>query len=245
MCPEMKENNNSVLRTSYDAWALIYSSSDLPRSDCTANICFNGVISKDLLEQERKMEITIDETVSYITSTKDYDNDNGNNNDDNDDDDDDESKRKYQIPGISTSPSSITDILVDNGLTQLGSYKVPPQLPPSTNDPPGGDLLMNLNPSVINTVVPSAEGSASWKQGKKLEQIDSNINIHQLFEIDPSEFGVDSLLYIKNIWAIYLKLCLVQHPNRHINFNDIKTTNANFCIIKEAYDILLDPVKCQ
>ena len=61
------------------------------------------------------MEITIDETVSNITSTEDYDNDNDDNNDD-------ESKRNDQIPGVSTSPSSITDMLADNGLTQLGSY---------------------------------------------------------------------------------------------------------------------------
>ena len=48
-----------------------------------------------------------------------------------------------------------------------------------------------------------------------------------------------------NIRATYLKLCLVQHPNRHTNFDDNKTANANFLIIKEAYDVLLDPVKCQ
>ena len=92
-------------------------------SDCAANNSFNGVISKDLLKQERKIEITIDETVSNITSTKDYDNDNGDNIDD---DNDDESKRKDQILGVSTSPLNINDMLVDNRLTQLGSYKVPP-----------------------------------------------------------------------------------------------------------------------
>jgi len=87
----------------------------LPQSNCAANNSFNGVISEDLLEQERKTEITIDETVANITSTKDYDNDNGNNNDD-------ESKQNDQIPGVSTSPLSITDMLADNGLTRLGSY---------------------------------------------------------------------------------------------------------------------------
>ena len=88
----MKENNNSALRKSNAAWALIHSSSDLPRSNCAANNSFNGVISEDLLEQERKMEISIDETVANITSTEDYDNNNGDNNDD-------ESKRNDQIPG--------------------------------------------------------------------------------------------------------------------------------------------------
>ena len=73
---EMKEKNNSALRESNNVWALINSSSDLPCSNCAANISFNSVILKDLLEQERKMEITIDETVSKITFTKDYDNDN-------------------------------------------------------------------------------------------------------------------------------------------------------------------------
>ena len=137
---------------------LIHSSSDLPRSDCAANNSFNGVILEDLLEQERKMEITIDETVANITSTEDYDNDNGNNNDD-------ESKRNDQIPGVSTSPLSITDILADNGSTRLGSYEVPPPLAPSTKDPPGGGLSMNLNHSTINAAVPFAEGSASGNQG--------------------------------------------------------------------------------
>ena len=104
---------------------------------------------------------------------------------------------------------------------------------------------MNLNPRTINAVVPFAEGSASGNQGKKLEQIDPSINIYQLFEIDPSEFGVDSLAYIKNITTAYCKLSCLQHPDRHNNLNDNKTTNANFVIIKEAYDILKDPVKHQ
>ena len=34
---EMNENNNSALRKSNNTWALIHSSSDLPRSDCGAN----------------------------------------------------------------------------------------------------------------------------------------------------------------------------------------------------------------
>ena len=177
------------------------------------------------------MEITIDETVANITSAE--------------DNNDDESKRNDQIPSVSTSPSSITDMLADNGLTRLGSYEVPPPLAPSTKDPPGGGLSMNLNPSTINAVVPFAEGSASGNQGKKLEQIDPSINIYQLFEIDPSEFGVDSLACIKNITTAYHKLSRVQHPDRHHNLNDNKTANANFVIIKEAYDILKDPVKRQ
>ena len=119
----MKEHNNSALRKSNNTWALIYSTSDLPRADCAANNSFNGVISKDLLEQERKMKITIDETVSNITSTKDYDNNNGDNNDDDDDDDNaNDSKQKDQMTGVSTSLSNITDMLVDNELTQLSSY---------------------------------------------------------------------------------------------------------------------------
>ena len=84
-------------------------------SDCAANNSSNSIISEDLLEQERKIEITTDTTVSNITCTEDYDNDNGDNNDDND-----QSKRKDQIPGVSTSPSKITGMLVDNGLTKLG-----------------------------------------------------------------------------------------------------------------------------
>ena len=75
-------------------------------SNCTANNSFNGVISEDLLEQERKMEITIDETVVNITSTKGYDNDNSDNNDD-------ASKHNDQIPGVPTSPLSITDMLAE------------------------------------------------------------------------------------------------------------------------------------
>ena len=102
---------------------------------------------------------------------------------------------------------------------------------------------MNLNPSAINNIVSLAEGFALGNQGKKLEQNDPSINIYQLFEIDPSEFRVDSLAYIKNIRSTYHKLCLVQHPNRHTNFDDNKTANANFLIIKEAYNVLLDPVK--
>ena len=116
---EMKENNNSALRKSNNAWALIHSSSDLPRSDCAANNSFNSVISTDLLEQERKMEITIDETVSNITSTKDYDNDNGDDNNDYDDNDD-ESKRKDQILGVSISPSNITDVLTNSSVAGPG-----------------------------------------------------------------------------------------------------------------------------
>ena len=88
-------------------------------------------------------------------------------------------------------------------------------------------------------------GLEQGNQGKKLKQIDPSINIYQLFEIDPSGFGVDSLAYIKNITTAYRKLSCVQHPDRHINSNDNKTANANFLIIKEAYDILLNPVKCQ
>ena len=103
---EMKEKNNSALRKSNAAWALIHSSSDLPRSKCAANNSFNGVISADFLEQERKMEITIDETVVNITSTKGYDNDNSDNNDD-------ASKHNDQIPGVPTSPLSITDMLAE------------------------------------------------------------------------------------------------------------------------------------
>ena len=130
-------------------------------SDCAANNSSNSIISEDLLEQERKIEITTDTTVSNITCTEDYDNDNGDNNDDND-----QSKRKDQIPGVSTSPSKITGMLVDNGLTKLGSYKIPLRLAPSTKDPPRGGLSMNLNPSAINAVVPFAEGSASGNQAK-------------------------------------------------------------------------------
>ena len=168
------------------------------------------------------MEITVDETFSNITSTKGYDTDNDDNNND-DDDNDDESKQKDQIPGVSTSPSNITDMLVNNRLTQFGSYEVPPQLAPSTKDSPGGGLLMNLNPSAINAVVPFVEGSVLGNQGKKLEQ----------------------LAYIKIIRTAYLKLSRVQHPDGHKNADDNKTANANFLIIKEAYNVLLGPVKCQ
>ena len=53
------------------------------------------------------------------------------------------------------------------------------------------------------------------------------------------------MVYIKNITTAHCKLSRVEHPDRYINSNDNKNANANFFIIKEAYDILLDPVKRQ
>ena len=93
----------------------MYSSSDFPWSDCVVNNFLNGVISENILEQERKTEITIDETVSNTIANnfeKEYNNDNGNNNDndnDDDDDNDDESKSNDDTNGI--NPSAINAVV--------------------------------------------------------------------------------------------------------------------------------------
>ena len=49
---EKKEKNNSALRKSNAAWALIHSSSDLPRSDCAANNSLKALFRKIFLSRK-------------------------------------------------------------------------------------------------------------------------------------------------------------------------------------------------